>query len=289
VLAVLACVRVPRTNAPLYMALGLMLPMAIGFAASPPALPTWVVAANRVLGATVIWLSALVVWRNARLTRDRERTLGQLKQLHGAAERAANAERIELSRWLHEGLAQELAAVGWGLDRLARHTRGWKDVQAEARELRTVIDSALRTVHGRAVELRETDNEPGGLAALVERYVAAFIGRTGLSVGMTGANCLTAVPATHAALCFKIVQEALTNVGKHACASRVRVEFRQTSGVVHTVITDDGCGINAAARLKPDSLGLLGLHERLAAVGGALNVSNVEPHGVRLEAQVPIA
>ena len=288
-LAVLACVWVPRAEAALYAAAVLMLPMGIGFASSPSSLPLWEGLLDRVLGATAIWLAAIVVWRNARLIGDRERTLAQLRELHGSAERAAHTERLELSRWLHEGLAQEMAAVGWGIDRLAQQAADPVGVRTEARELRLLVDRALDTVRGKAGALRDADVAPGmELTVLVERYVAACGGRTGLSVAVTGLKSVGVIPQPHTTLCFKVVQEALTNVAKHACASRVRVEFRQAARVIHLTVTDDGCGLSADARLKPESLGLLGLNERLTAIGGALSVLNVAPHGARLTARIPL-
>jgi len=91
IFAVVSCAWVPRVKAALYTAFGLLLPMILGSCFSPPTTHGWA----------------------ARSARERELAMNQLEQLHGAAERAANAERVELSRWLHEGLAQELAAVGW--------------------------------------------------------------------------------------------------------------------------------------------------------------------------------
>ena len=116
IFAVVSCAWVPRVKAALYTALGSMLPTILGSFFSPPTAQGWAGPANRVLGSILMWLVALVVWRNARFVRDREHAMTQLEQLHGAAERAANAERVELSRWLHEGLAQILAAVGWSLE-----------------------------------------------------------------------------------------------------------------------------------------------------------------------------
>lgn len=288
-LAVLACVWVPRADAALYAAAALMIPMGIGFAVSHSSLPLWEGLLDRVLGAAAIWLAAIVVWRNAKLIGDRERTLVQLRELHGSAERAAHTERLELSRWLHEGLAQEVAAVGWGIDRLAHQAADPVGVRTEARELRLLVDRVLDTVRGKAGALRDADVAPGTqLTVLVERYVAGYGGRTGLSVAVAGLKSVGVIPQTHTTLCFKVVQEALTNVAKHACASRVRVDFREAARVIHLTVTDDGCGLSADARLKPDSLGLLGLTERLTAIGGALSVLNVAPHGVRLTARIPL-
>jgi two-component system, NarL family, sensor histidine kinase UhpB len=155
-------------------------------------------------------------------------------------------------------------------------------------ELRLAVDSALRIVHRKAVALRDVEHELGGLRALVERSAADFTRRTGLPVEMLGFEALDLVPSSYAILCLKIVQEGLTNVAKHANASHVRIECRNESKAVRIAIADDGRGIDAAAGVKPDSLGLLGLNERLTAIGGALTVTGVEPSGVLIEARVPI-
>jgi signal transduction histidine kinase len=288
ILAVVSCVWVPYANSALYTAFGLMLPMSLGFVVSPLAASPWTGIFNRVLGAMVMWLVAFVVWRNAHLMRDRERAMAQLEELHFAAERGVNAERIELSRWLHEGLAQQLVAVGWSLDRIASRTLDEGKVQAEASELRTTINDALRTVHRKAVELRKLESDPGGLPVLLERLVADFTARSGLSVELAGTKGLERIPDHYRILCLTFVQEALTNVAKHAGASRVLVEIGEEPAAIRISVTDDGGGIDAGARRKPDSLGRLGLHERLMAIGGSLMVSNVEPHGARVEARVPV-
>lgn len=288
IFAVVSCAWVPGVNAALYTALGAMLPMILGSFVSPPTAQGWAGPANRVLGTVLMWLVALVVWRNARFARDRERTLSQLEQLRGTAERAAHTERIELSRWLHEGLAQELAAVGWTLDRLAGHAADEITVRREATELRSAVDAALRVVHRKAVALRDSEQAAGGLPGLIESCAADFSRRTGLPVEVLNLGCLALVPPSYAILCLKVVQEALTNVAKHANATHVRIECWNEPGTVRIAIADDGRGMGAADRLKPDSLGLPGLHERLSAVGGELKVSNAEPSGVLVDAKVPI-
>jgi signal transduction histidine kinase len=287
-LAVLSCVWVPCANAALYTAFGLMLPMLVGSFGSPSSSPPRTGITNRVLGLIVMWLVAFVVWRNARLIRDREHNLAQLKRLHDSTERGANAERIELSRWLHDALAQQLVAVGWSLDRMVRHAPEVGEVQAEARELRAMINGAMKTVHRKAVLLRKFDNERDGLPVLVERHVADFIGRTGLSVELSGTKCLGRVPVTYTIVCLEVVQEALTNVAKHAGTNRILVEIGEESGAIHISIRDDGRGMDMAVPRKPDRLGLLRLHERLIAIGGSLTVSNAMPHDGRIEARVPL-
>jgi signal transduction histidine kinase len=163
-----------------------------------------------------------------------------------------------------------------------------RKVQSEASELRITINDALRTVHRKAVELRKVESDPDGLPVLVARHVADFTERTGLPVEVGDTAGLDRVRIHFRALCLAFVQEALTNVAKHAGASRIVIEIREERAAIHIKVTDDGCGIDAGARRNPDSLGLLGLQERLTAIGGALMVSNVTPHGARIEARVPI-
>ncbi len=120
--------------------------------------------------------------------RDRDRTLARLRDLHSVAARAASAERVELSRWLHEGLAQELAAVGWGLDCLGDATL---DPRADASKLRAIVTRELETVRGTASSLRDTEIETGAsLASITERFVASFRSRTGLEIAVGGAQSL---------------------------------------------------------------------------------------------------
>ncbi len=289
VFAVLACIWVPCVTAAIYTALGLMPLMAIGFALSPPGAPMPLVLVNQLGGVGTLWIAAMVVWQRALASREREAMLMQIRNLQTRSANAANAERIELSRWLHEGIGQELAAVGWGLDSIARRAENQEDVRTQARELRALIDNALTSLRGRAAFLRNFHMDSRGLQALIENHVQGFSARTDIPVQVNGFENLRSVPDRHSDLCFRVVQEALTNVAKHSGARRAAIEFRTADNSVSAIVIDDGRGISEVERIKPDSLGLLGLRERLVAIGGELIVSNISPHGVRVEAQIPLA
>lgn len=286
-LAVLSCFWVPHARAALYTAAALTLPMAVGLVNSPPGASLSLELANRLLGLSTIWVAAVVVWHNAGLHHERGSLLSRIRELSQAADGARYSARVEMSQWLHEGLAQELAAVAWGLDGLSRRASSPQDVRALAAELRAVIDESQRAVRNRAAALR-VPVEPGELTATIGQHVAAFRRHTGIDVTTTGVANLVDIRGERAELCFTFVREALTNVAKHAQASRVVVVFLQEADVLRATVCDDGRGIAAVDRLKIGSIGLLGLEERLVAIGGALNVSNVEPHGVRVEAVMPL-
>jgi signal transduction histidine kinase len=288
VLAVLVCVWVPGVTVALYTALGLMPLMILAAFASPDGVSAQVASINVLAGIGTIWVAAIIVWHNACATRDREALLRQVRTLHQTTATAADIERIELSRWLHEGIGQELTAVGWGLDHIARHAGDEQEVRTEVQETRVIVDGMQLTMRAKAASLRHAEIDSGNLAALVEHHVAGFSARTEVAARLIGGNDLARVPDSHADLCFRVVQEALTNVAKHARATRVAIEVLPQGNRIFVRITDDGGGIAPADRLKPGSLGLIGLRERLVAIGGDLLVSNVSPNGARIEAEIPL-
>ena len=287
VLPVLACIWIPSAGAAIYTALGLMPLLAIGFMASPPGSSMSAALTNELAGAITIWLTALVVRHNARSSLERESLLSQIRNLQRRTMHVAAAERTALSRWLHENIGQDLAAIGWGLDHIARRADHADEVRIDVGELRAAIDGAQRAVREKAKDLRQLHAQGDGLQALIERHAAAFSTRTSTPLTMTGLDRLPIVPAEEADLCFRVVQEALTNVVKHAGATQVSLEFQATPHVVRVIVTDDGRGLSAMDLMKPDSLGLLGLRERVLAIGGELTVVNTMPRGVRVEAKIP--
>lgn len=285
-LAVLSCFWLPNARAGLYTAAALTVPMTLGLMNSPPGASVSLEITNRLLGVATIWVAAVVVWHNARLHHERGYLLARIRELSRAAESARYDARVELSQWLHEGISQELAAVAWGLDGLCRRAASEQEVRAIAAELRKVIATSQLAVRDRAAALR-VPVEAGELVATIEQHVAAFRRHTGIDVTTSGVANLSDVRGERADLCLALVREALTNVAKHAHAGRVTVAFLHDASAIRATVTDDGCGMAGIDRMKTGSLGLLGLEERLVGIGGALSVSNVEPHGVRVEAVMP--
>jgi signal transduction histidine kinase len=146
VLAVLVCVWVPGVLIALYTALGLMPLIILAAFASPDGVSAQVATINVLAGIATIWVAAIIVWHNACATRDREALLRQVRTLHQTTANVADIERIELSRWLHEGIGQELTAVGWTGD--AGHCR------------RNAADNASQG--GGLAACRDRQQQPGG-------------------------------------------------------------------------------------------------------------------------------
>lgn len=160
VLAVLACVGMPRIYYAPLAALGLTLPMILGFALSPGDGPSWAAVTNRLVGLLAVWLTAFVLWSNARSAANREAVVTELQRRVSAAERASHEERIELSAWLNQEIGRELEIVDWQLNTLPHRARRSSDVTSEAIVLRRVIERAKQSVRGKAIRLQDAGVVP---------------------------------------------------------------------------------------------------------------------------------
>jgi len=162
-------------------------------------------------------------------------------------------------------------------------------MRVEAQQLRAAVDMAQRTIHGRATYLRNLQLDAQKLGPWIEQHVAHLSAHAEIQIALSGVSTLAMIADGHAELCFRIVQEALTNVVKHAGASRASIDFQFAAKEICTLITDNGKGMSEADRRKPDSLGLRGLEERLLMIGGTLTVQGIAPSGTQLKACIPAA
>ena len=204
---------------------------------------------------------------------------------------AAEEERIRLAANLHDGPIQRLASVSLTLDRaMLRLGRGDPDAAGDLLErgqdeLQAEVDALRRMMS----ELRPPILDEAGFEAGVRDLVEDFSQRTQVSGRVTGSFLLPVAADTETAL-YRVVQEGLWNVAKHACASAVEVEFRDLGGVVEVTVADDGRGFrptSSAALLRNGHYGLVGMRERLEATGGLLVVDSLPGAGTRLTARVP--
>ena len=210
-------------------------------------------------------------------------------------ETAQEDERLRLSRELHDQIGQLLTGLNLGLsaaeDALRRNIAG-PDPAARLRPLRGLVEEIGREVHDLALELRPTALDDLGLAAALRNYVEHWSRRTCVAADFqtTDGNRL---PREAETALYRVVQEALNNVLKHAQAKRVSVLLKWRDGQVMAIVEDDGIGFDgeggfAAAQVR-GRLGLLGMRERMAAVGGTLEVESSPGGGTTLFARVPLS
>jgi signal transduction histidine kinase len=194
-------------------------------------------------------------------------------------------ERRRLSRELHDETGQALTSILLGLKAL-EETAGTERFPAALAELREQVVATLQDVRRLAVELRPKALDDFGLVPALERLVGTFAEQTGIETHLESRLQEARLASEIETVLYRVVQEALTNVVKHARAEHVSVLLHAKPGRVAVVIEDDGRGF-AADTLSGDGIGLVGMRERIALVGGRLELETSEGRGTTIVVEVP--
>jgi signal transduction histidine kinase len=215
--------------------------------------------------------------RHARVRADRE--LGASKQrLHELAQHLQNSieqERAAISREIHDDVGGSLTALKFDLAWIARHSDSPAVLERVTSALETVtlaIDSSKRIMHNLRPAILEQ-----GLVAALHWLAARFERRTGIECAIRlppDGPELRRLSAGVPLVAYRTAQEALTNVSKHAQATRVTLDLSLAGGVLSLEITDNGRGLSADDLAKVRSFGIRGLHERAGTVGGWVELSS---------------
>ena len=195
-------------------------------------------------------------------------------------------ERRRLARELHDETGQALTSILLGLKRV-EEAKTKEASTAAAAELRAEIVHTLQAVRRLAVELRPAALDDFGLVPALERLAEAFGGDSGISVDVQANLDAVRLPAEVETALYRIVQEALTNVAKHAGAEHVSIVVTRRDGLVTVVVEDDGRGFGAGGG-EGDGLGLVGMKERVGLLGGRLAIESTEGSGTTIVAEVPL-
>lgn len=240
--------------------------------------------------------AASIAIQNALAYQQRLATVAELKessrQLQALAanlELAREEERTQIARELHDQLGQALTAMkydlAWLTDRLVQ-----KDatLAQKAKTVTDQMDTMIKTVRRISTELRPGMLEDLGLAASIEWQAHDFEKRTGIV-------CAVSVPAedlplarAQAIALFRILQEALTNVARHASAQHIEVNLFATPESLTLQVHDDGRGIQKQEIGGLHSLGLLGMRERAKRLGGVFDIQGVPGDGTIVTVSIPV-
>ena len=224
-----------------------------------------------------------------------EQRTAALRQLNEQLERLREEERTRIARELHDQLGQTLSALKLGAE-AARAAIDAPD--ADAGRTRAAVeflarlvsdaDDALDVVERIVTELRPAVLDALGLPAAVEWLVGDFARRTGIKVTCQCDESVAVSPEAATAF-FRVLQEALTNVSRHAAASTVAVTLGAETNAAVLIVEDNGRGIPDAVLAESSSFGLLGMHERLRAVGGTVAIDGAPGGGTRVVARCALA
>jgi len=196
-------------------------------------------------------------------------------------------ERRRLARELHDETGQALTSILLGLRAVEEAGSGDGVVRKSVSEVRELVVATLQDVRRLAVELRPKALDDFGLVPALERLVQTFSEATGISVDLEAGLGEDRLPAELETTLYRIIQEALTNVVKHAEAQSVSVLLVRREGSVTTVIEDDGRGFDPTST-REDGLGLLGMRERVALHDGRLQLEASPGAGTTLVVEMPL-
>jgi two-component system sensor histidine kinase UhpB len=204
---------------------------------------------------------------------------------------AQETERRHFARELHDEIGQSLTAAIITL-KLVEQSPAAAAVARDLHEAGVLLETTLQQVRAMSLDLRPALLDDLGLVPALNWYLDRVGQRSGLRVHLQAEGLPRRLPTEVETVCFRVVQEALTNIVRHARASSARVDLRGTAAQLELRIVDDGAGFDvpaAKARAQAGaSLGLLSMEERLSLVGGSLTVQSAEGQGCRIFACLPL-
>lgn len=217
------------------------------------------------------------------------RSRARLAELTAHIEHVKEQERTRIAREIHDDLGGNLTAIKMALSMLTQRLPDDQPQLAErAAYVDALVDRTIDAVHRISLDLRPSMLDFGIVAAL-EWQIKEFEKQNGIACTFTCNDKEIDLHLDHATALFRIFQEALTNIAKHAHASRVTVKLQRLRRHIMLSIADNGGGIAQADRLKPQSFGLRGMSERAQALGGTMTLSKAHGGGAVVTIKVELA
>lgn len=239
----------------------------------------------------------LVEWQQAakdlaQESKRRAEAEGELSEILHRTVENQEAERLRIARELHDRLGQSLTLLQLGLDGIGQERMTATEVQQRAKTLKNLAAEVGREVNRLAWEIRPTELDDLGLQTALQNLIETWSGNSNLQFDLHLALEDQRLSAVIETTLYRVVQEALTNVVRHAEATRVGIILRIVDMAVDMIIEDNGRGFDTASnRRSPRSLGrmgLLGMRERLSSVGGSLEIESSPGKGTTLFVRTPV-
>jgi signal transduction histidine kinase len=211
----------------------------------------------------------------------------QLRQLGGHLEAAREEERRRIALEIHDELGQLLTALKMNVSLLMMRLTSSSDLLKKVTEMRELVERTILMVRNVTNHLRPAALNFGLVSAL-EWLAEDFGKRTGIACKVLMNASEPVLSDAHATAVFRVVQESLTNVARHAYATRVHVSMTKSDAGFDLHVSDNGCGFDPAGAGKRDSYGLLSMSERARLIGASLQIDSAPGTGTVISISVPL-
>lgn len=217
------------------------------------------------------------------------RSKEELRELAAGASQLHEQEQRRIARELHDELAQALTGlkmdVAWIKDNLPEPSTA---MVAKLKSMEALLDSTVAATRRISSDLRPMMLDDLGLVPATEWLVHNFTERTGIPCELAIASAELDLSDSLATTVYRLLQESLTNISKHAKASRVEITLAQNEGAIALSVHDDGVGFSLQDPRKPNSYGLIGLRERVYLLRGKIHISSAPGKGTIIDINLPV-
>jgi len=238
-------------------------------------------------GQTAVQMVITDITERAREHEELERSRRELRRLSAGLVDAREEERRRIARELHDELGQRLTALKMELSSLAKPRRSGAPDQRIAAMLE-MVDDTVASVRRIATDLRPMMLDDLGLNAAIEWLARDAARRIGIEISLQLGEADPPISAAATIAVYRMVQEALTNIARHAKATAVHIEIRCEPDELLLVVRDDGIGFGEQAMHREGTHGLMGIRERARILGGQLEIGNAPGGGGRIAVRMPM-
>jgi signal transduction histidine kinase len=218
-----------------------------------------------------------------------ERKQGEqaLEDLAGRLIQTQEEERSRIGRELHDHISQMLSVLTTRIDHACADPQITPTSLAALEGLRQDVIDITNDVHRLSHRLHSSMLNYLGLAPAVQKLVAEFSERHGISIEFAHVSLPSPLPSDVALCLFRVTEEGLTNIAKHSQARSARIDVRGTSDGIHLIVEDDGVGFDVTTLARRVGLGFVSMQERLRLLRGTIRVDSTPSRGTRIDAWVP--
>lgn len=237
-----------------------------------------------------VWNGFMVnITQNKQTAIEIKQSRQRLRELSSHIESIKEEERMRIAREIHDDIGVLLTALkmdlAWLSQRLPKDNAA---LQEKTLDMANLLDTAGKSANNLVHSLRPGFLDCFGIVAAIEIEAREFTKRTGILCKITKSSDNLDVSDTQSITLFRVFQETLNNIMKHAAASQIQVQILENATGIELVVTDNGKGFDGSARNKPRSFGLRGIQERIGQLGGKATITSKPGAGTQIAVRLPL-